>query len=147
MRFSALGKSGPVSDPFDRIYPVQSVAMSTRPPHRFRAGAQPSYIEIWRTRLSPALSRRRLTRARCHHAKSPVCSTAGALAEADLRTRIRAPYRQFRAIAWNGCMAIGKASTASESIISGEYVLIGKMATPTRSKSPITTRRPSCPRK
>jgi hypothetical protein len=47
---------------------------------RFPVGAPPSYIyieEIWRTRLSRALSRRRLTRARCHHAKSPVCSTAG----------------------------------------------------------------------
>jgi hypothetical protein len=44
---------------------------------RFCPGAQPYYIEIWRTRLSPAISRRRLTRAWSHHAKSPVCSTAG----------------------------------------------------------------------
>src|SRR6202035_4699561 len=44
---------------------------------RFRARGQSSCFEIWRTRQSPATSRRRWTRARCHHAKSPVCSTAG----------------------------------------------------------------------
>jgi hypothetical protein len=43
----------------------------------FRAGAPLSYIEVWRTRLSPAISRKGLTRAMCHLAKSSVCTNAG----------------------------------------------------------------------
>ena len=43
---------------------------------RFRTGAQRSRSETRRTRLFPALSRRRLTRARCHHAKSPGSASA-----------------------------------------------------------------------
>jgi len=63
---------------------------------RFPADAPPSYIEVWRTRLSPAISRRRWTRARCHHAKSPVCSTAGGarwggVAHTDKGERIERP--------------------------------------------------------
>jgi hypothetical protein len=43
---------------------------------RFRAGAQRSSFGTWRTRLFPAISRRRWTRAGWRDAKSPVCSTA-----------------------------------------------------------------------
>jgi hypothetical protein len=44
---------------------------------RLRAGAQPFYIEIWGTRLSPAISRSRMTGAMCHVAKGSVFSNAG----------------------------------------------------------------------
>jgi hypothetical protein len=58
---------------------------------RSRAGAQPSCFEIWRTKLFPATSRRRSTRAMCHHSKSPVSSYAAveALQDQELMAQAR----------------------------------------------------------
>jgi len=44
---------------------------------RFPAGAESSYIEIWGTRQSPAISQSRMTRAMCHVAKGSVFSKVG----------------------------------------------------------------------
>src|ERR1700674_3857302 len=56
---------------------------------RSRAGGQRSCFEIWRTKLAPAISRRRLSTL-CATTQSLMCALAMAvIAEADLRQRIR----------------------------------------------------------
>jgi hypothetical protein len=67
---------------------------------RSRVGAKLPCIEIWRTKLSPAISRRRLTHAMCHHAKRSMFSSAfvarrGRFAPADKDGRAERPKRQI----------------------------------------------------